>query len=250
MNMLSESFLIAHRGASWDAPENTLASFRLAWEQSVNAVECDIRLSRDGRIMVMHDQSASRTTGIDLAIAQQNSEELRKLDAGKWKSPAFAGERIPFLEEVLETIPQGRKIFIEIKCGVEILPVLKTVLPPDSSSFCALIGFESETMAETKRQFPDHKVCLLCEFPRRLPLNGAPNDGAALVEQVKRLGLDGMNVRNRGLNKGHVHRVRDAGIDLYVWTVNKASEAERYLSWGVQGITTDCPGLLRAQGYV
>ena len=245
MDILADSFLIAHRGASLDAPENTLASVRLAWEQNADAVECDIRLSRDGRIMIVHDQSASRTTGFDWNIAQYTSDELRKLDAGKWKSPVFAGERIPFLEEVLETVPPGRKLFIEIKCGIEILPVLKTVLPADSSSFCALIGFEGEIMAEAKRRFPDHKTCLLCEFPHRLPLNGAKNDGAALIELVKRLDLDGMDVRTRGLTQGHVQRVRDAGLDMYVWTVNKVSEAERFLSWGVQGITTDCPGLLR-----
>lgn len=247
MNHSSAHGLIAHRGASKDAPENTLAAFRLAWEQGADAVECDIRLSLDGRIMVMHDQSALRTTGADLVIARHHSADLRNLDAGKWKSPAFAGERIPFLEEVLEGMPEGKRLFIEIKCGVEILPALGAVLPADSPSRCPLIGFDSDIMAETKRRFPDHKVYLLCEFSRRLPLSGIRTDSATLIEHAKRQKLDGLDVRSRGLTRNQVQRVRDAGLDVLAWTVNSGDEAARLFSWGVQGITTDSPGLLRDQ---
>ncbi len=245
MHTFPESLVIAHRGASKDAPENTLAAFSLAWEQGADAIECDIRLSQDRRIMVIHDQSTLRTTGVDLIIPRHSAGELRSLDAGKWKSPIFFGEKIPFLDEVLETVPPGKKLFIEIKCGTEILPVLRELLPENSASFCTLIGFEGDIMAETKKFFPGHKVYWLCEFPRKLPFNGVRNGGAALVEQAKRLGMDGMDVRNRGLSQHQIHLVQEAGLEIYVWTVNSVSEAERLFSWGVQGITTNSPGMFR-----
>jgi glycerophosphoryl diester phosphodiesterase len=245
MRIFTESLVIAHRGASKDAPENTLGAFNLAWAQGADAIECDIRLSRDGRIVVMHDQSTLRTTGIDLVVPRHTAEELRSLDAGKWKSPTFTGEKIPFLEEVLKTVPPGKKLFIEIKCGTEIFPVLRELLPENSASFCTLIGFEGVIMAETKKYFPAHKVYWLCEFPRKLPLNWFLNDGAALVEQAKRLGMDGMDVRNRGLSQHQIHLVQEAGLEIFAWTVNSVPEAERMFSWGVQGITTDTPAIFR-----
>ena len=82
MHTFPESLVIAHRGASKDAPENTLAAFSLAWEQGADAIECDIRLSQDRRIMVIHDQSTLRTTGVDLIIPRHSAGELRSLDAG------------------------------------------------------------------------------------------------------------------------------------------------------------------------
>ena len=237
--------IIAHRGASWDAPENTIAGFRLAWAQHADAVECDIRLSRDGRILVMHDPTSLRTTGVEYALAECSSGELGNLDAGRWKSPAYAGERVPFLEEVLETVPSGKKLFIEVKCGAEILPVLEKVLPDDSPSFCTLMGFDGGTVAILKKRFPEHRVLWLCEFPRRAPITGAVNNTEALIEQAKALRVDGINVRNRGMTDDCVRLVREAGLGLYVWTVNNVREAVRFLSWDVDGITTDRPGWIR-----
>jgi glycerophosphoryl diester phosphodiesterase len=243
MPLSSKSFLIAHRGASRDAPENTLAAFRLAWDQGADAVECDIRLSSDGRIVVMHDQSTARTTGVDLAVADHSLVDLRELDAGRWKSPRFEGERIPLLDEVLAETPHGGELFIEIKCGAEVLPMLEGMLPSGADRYCRFIGFDADVMAETKRRLPAHRVYWLCEFPWRLPLNGA--NAAAIADHARRLGLDGVDVRNRGLSEDRVRQVLDTGLDIFVWTVNSAAEAKRLTSWGVRGITTDCPGVLR-----
>src|SRR3954454_13113161 len=100
--------IIGHRGAASDAPENTLASFRLAWEQQADAIECDVRLSKDVHIVAIHDAETKRTAGVDVAVVDQTLAELRRLDVGRWKDERFAGEPIPTLAEILTTVPVGK----------------------------------------------------------------------------------------------------------------------------------------------
>src|SRR5689334_354029 len=107
--------VVAHRGASHEAPENTLAAFRLAWEQGADAIEGDFYLTRDREIVCIHDDNTKRTSGEDLSVAASTLAQLRRLDVGRWKDPKWKGERIPTLTEVLATIPAGKRIFIEIK---------------------------------------------------------------------------------------------------------------------------------------
>ena len=107
--------LMAHRGESFIAPENTLSAFKMAWDKGAKAVELDCYLTKDHKIVVMHDASTKRTGGVDLVAKDTDSAELRKLDLGKWKGEQFAGEKMPFLSEVLATIPKGGKLFVEIK---------------------------------------------------------------------------------------------------------------------------------------
>src|SRR5436190_9554723 len=95
--------LVAHRGASADAPENTVAAIKLAWEQKADASEFDVYLTKDGKIVVIHDATTKRTAGEDKKVADTSLEDLRKLEVGKWKNPKFAGEKIPTLEEMLAT---------------------------------------------------------------------------------------------------------------------------------------------------
>src|SRR5690349_6499814 len=119
--------IVAHRGASFDAPENTVASAKLGWEQKADAVEIDIYLSKDGRIVVLHDADTKRTAGSVGKVVESTAEHLRTLDAGSWKGADWKGEKIPFLEEIIATVPEGGRLFIEIKCGPEILPELERV---------------------------------------------------------------------------------------------------------------------------
>src|SRR5439155_19827959 len=100
--------IIAHRGASWDAPENTVAAINLAWKQKADASEFDVFLSKDGKIIVIHDKDTKRVAGVDKQVIDQTFDELRQLDVGKWKGPNFAGEKIPTLAEMLATVPKGK----------------------------------------------------------------------------------------------------------------------------------------------
>src|SRR5262245_53293376 len=109
--------IIAHRGASADAPENTAAAFKLAVEGGADAFEGDYYLTKDGKIICIHDNNTKRTTGVDGKVPQMTLAELRKLDAGSWKGSKFGGEKLPTLSEALALVPAGKKTFVEIKCG-------------------------------------------------------------------------------------------------------------------------------------
>ena len=101
--------IVAHRGASFLAPENTLAAVRLAWDQGADAVEIDVHLSKDNRIVAIHDSCTTRTAGTTHHIAETRSSRLRRLNVGRLGGPKSAHERIPYLEEILRTVPAGRR---------------------------------------------------------------------------------------------------------------------------------------------
>lgn len=119
--------IVAHRGASAGAPENTLPSFNLGWELA-DADELDVHLSNDGEVVVLHDASTMRTGSFDKSIVEQALAEPKSLDAGAWKAATWAGTRIPTLAEVLALVPEGKRPFIEIKCGVEVAPALESAV--------------------------------------------------------------------------------------------------------------------------
>ena len=158
--------IIAHRGESFDAPENTLASVNLAWERGADAVEIDVHMSKDNEIMVIHDSDTKRVSGIYKKIKKSNSAELKELDVGSWKNEKFKDERIPLLKEVLFTIPTGKKIIIEIKSARKILPFLKAELEksgllPDQIE---IISFSYKTVKEAKKLMPEHKILYLADL--------------------------------------------------------------------------------------
>lgn len=239
--------IIGHRGAMWDAPENTLVSFRMGWEQGADIVECDVHLTADGRIVTIHDPSTLRTSGVDLKVSETTSEELRKLDMGRFKGEQFEGERIPFLEEALETVPPEGILFIETKCGPEIIPPLKQVLlESGKADQVAVIGFDVEVITQAKKSMPDIPVYWLRSTPRDASGNPLPHD-AALIDEVKRRGLDGLNLHYAGLTPSLAQAIHTAGQKLYVWVVNEPDEARRLMEMGIDGLGTDRPGWLRDQ---
>ena len=108
--------IIAHRGFSSQAPENTLSAFRLAWERGADACETDLHLTKDGNIVVTHDENLKRVSGEDKSVAHSALKELLTLDVGSWMGPKWKGEKIPTLDQALATMPVGKKrFFLEIK---------------------------------------------------------------------------------------------------------------------------------------
>lgn len=242
--------IIGHRGASYDAPENTLASANLAWEQHADAVEIDVYLTKDDRIVALHDKTTERTTGKDWKPRERTLAELASLDAGSWKSPQFAGEPIPALEAVLETIPPGKRLFIEIKCGPEILPHLQSVLEdcPKSPNQIAIIAFNWETITGAKERMPEISCYWLYgTTPKVDKETGEVSDRPGeLLARCEAAGLDGLDIKyDSQITPGFMRRLDDAGLELYTWTVNDPAVARRLAELGVNGITTDRPGWLR-----
>ena len=120
--------VVAHRGASYDAPENTLPAFKLAWDQGADAIEGDFLLTKDGHIVCIHDRTTKRFCDQDLVVSKSTLKQLKVLDVGSWKNEKYAETRIPTISEVFSTVPDGKKIFVEVKCGIEIIePLAKEI---------------------------------------------------------------------------------------------------------------------------
>jgi glycerophosphoryl diester phosphodiesterase len=240
--------IIAHRGASHDAPENTVAALKLAWKQGADASEFDCMLTKDGKIVVIHDLDTKRTAGVDRLVFDQTLAELRMLDAGKWKSPEYVHEKIPTLKEMLDVVPAGKRLFIEIKSGLEIVPEFLRVLKEADlpSEKTAVISFNYAVVAAVKKARPDLKAYWIVSLR---PAKGKePPTAEALITKAKAARLDGLDLSAApALNAAFAKKVKDAGLGLYVWTVNDAAEAKRLVGIGADGITTDRPGWLRQQ---
>ena len=239
--------IIAHRGASHDAPENTLPAVQLGWEQNADAVEVDIFLTKDGKIVVIHDENTKRTAGVDTKIVEQTLAEVRLLDAGLWKGERWAGTRIPTLEEVLATIPAGKRLFIEIKCGPEVLPELQAVVDRSGRrAQVVIISFGFDVVEQAKKRFPEVPVYWLYGFSdREKQAYGSPSL-ADLIAKAKAARLDGLDVNYRGpFGKEFVEQLAAAGMKLYVYTVNAPEDARRLSAMGLAGVTTNRPAYLR-----
>jgi glycerophosphoryl diester phosphodiesterase len=235
----SQVSIIAHRGESYLAPENTLASAKLAWKSKADAIECDIWLSKDNKIIVSHDGNTVRITGQDHKISDTNSDVLRTLDAGSFKDPKYKGEKLPFLYELIRTVPDGKEIVIEIKCGTEVLPSLKeTVAKYSEKRKFTFICFDLSTIAETRKAFPQYPCYWLCDKSGLLEENFA---------RVKEAGLQGVSLNYRLINEDVVKKATEMKLEVYSWTVNDPDEAKRLTELGVRGITTDRPGWLKEQ---
>ena len=239
MNVFAQNTFIAHRGASHLAPENTVASANLAWELGADAVEVDIYLSKDNRVMVIHDKDTKRTCSgkKNLSIKDNPSMLLRDLDAGIWKGEEFKGEKIPFLKEIIETVPEGKKLVVEIKCGSEVLPALKrSVEKSGKAEQIVFICFDWKTILETKNEFPENKCYWLSAIKPGLKKK---------IKQAEQNGLDGVNLRNTIIDEDVVALAKASNLEVLTWTVDDPVEAKRLTEIGVTGITTNRPKWLK-----
>jgi len=242
--------LIAHRGASHEAPENTLAAFDLAWQQGADGIEADFRLTRDGRVVCLHDACTGRTAGIDLAVAEASLEELKRLDVGRWKGARWQGELIPSLDEVLNRLPDGKRIFIELKSGPEIIEPLGRILTTGTVPFerLRLLAFDAQLVIRLKEQLPGIKVCLNVDYRRSLPTRSWRPSLADILASLEKCGADGLSSQAHAqLDAQFVAGLHGIGKEVHVWTVDSARSALHYTGLGVDSIMTNRPGLLRSR---
>jgi glycerophosphoryl diester phosphodiesterase len=235
--------LIAHRGASDEAPENTLAAARLAWEQHADGIELDLHLTADGELVVMHDPDVLRTTGQPGAVAQLSLAQIRRLDAGSWKDPRFAGERVPTLAEMLGVTPKPKLLYVELKDGTELIPTLAAMAESAVWTLPAIafIAFDAAVLRAVKQRLPQFPAYLLAET------SGAPSL-AQLIAECRRSGFQGLNLEHSwALTPVDLEAVRSAGLELHAWGVDDLERARRWIRWGAASLTTDRPGWLRQQ---
>jgi glycerophosphoryl diester phosphodiesterase len=241
--------IIAHRGSSLLAPENTLAAVMRAWEENADAVEVDVWMTADRRIVALHDADLLRTAGINRRVAELTVDELANIDVGSWKGPQWRGEPVPTLESLLATLPPGKRFFVEIKCGEEIVDELARVVR--SSPFpqsAVIISMSLPVTKAVKRALPMCQVHGVFENDEDQEMSTHWPSAQELIAAAKTCGLDGVDVDARGMiTRALVSELKSANLDVCVWTVDSPERARELIAAGVSGITTNRPGWLRRE---
>lgn len=229
--------IIAHRGISFDLPENSLSAFNASWAVGVDGIEGDFHLTRDGSIVCIHDNNTSRVCNKNLVICNSTLQELKELNL-QCEGKDHLNIKIPTLTEVLKIVPSGKKIFIEIKCGVEILsPLIKELSRSKiNSNQVVIISFDSQVVKELKEMAPEYKALLLYSYEEGREVSG-------LINEMFDIKADGIGTDNQ-LSKEFVEKVIISGLEYHSWTIDNADTANQLISWGSNSITTNEPELL------
>jgi glycerophosphoryl diester phosphodiesterase len=233
-----KTLVIAHRGSSAHAPENTLASFRLAAEQGADAVELDAKLSSDKEVVVIHDQTVDRTTGASGRIGDLSLAQLKSLDAGSFFAPQFGGETLPTLAEVFEAV--GRRVLINVE-------LTNYASPSDDlvARVCALVkdfhleerilfsSFHPGNLSLARRILPE-VPCAILAMPG---LKG----WLARSFWLEGISPDAVNPYLRDVTAAYLRRQAQKSRKTNVWTVNEPAELTRLAREGASGLITDDP---------
>lgn len=240
--------IVAHRGASAEAPENTLSALRLAWQLGAESSEIDVRVTRDGAVVVLHDETMRRTAGVDRPIVELTLAEAKAMDVGAWKDATYAGERIPTLGEALDATPPGRMLFVEVKTGpADAEAIAQAVLAADPrkrGAVIALQAYDADALAEVGKRLPGVETYWAVD-PERDETRDLRPYAPAVIEAARARGFTGLALDHRAVDATYAQAVRDAGLLLDVWTINDAALIRTWRERGVRWIETDRPELAR-----
>ena len=247
--------LIAHRGESHDAPENTLPAYQMAVARGFG-FECDIYLSKDKKLFTFHDRDLKRTTAgvhTEACTAASWDETVSKVNVGgwgKWKGSAYDPTRPALFSEVLDLARDGRFIYVEVKGNDDTwVPYIKAELMkskkanPDNVLF---ISFGDRVCAELKRQLPEYRVYWLTGCRKRV--EGVANrckwpayPAEEVIAKLRELKVDGVDISfdPKVIDAAYVRKVKDAGFSFHVWTVDKPDVAAQAFAVGADTLTTN-----------
>lgn len=230
---VAQPLVIAHRGASFTAPENTLSAYKIAFNNNCRAAECDIYMTKDNKIVLSHDRTLKRIAGVDIDITLSNYNDLQSYDVGSFKSEKYKNERIPLLSEVIDILPENAQLFIEIKDTERILNPLKELIANSGKNKnVSIIAFDYEVLRKSKELMPDIPHHWL------IHLESQKSDAMQKVKDAK---LDGINASYKILDANFIKEVHDAWYKVFTWTINDIIIAENLKKMGIDGITTDRP---------
>ena len=241
--MDSKVWIIAHRGASAYAPENSLAAFKLAWEMGADGIEGDFRLTADGQVVCMHDATTERLADINLPIETTNYAQLRTINIAHAFDANGPPAHIPLLSEVIATVPSGKQLFIELKSGPQIVPPLIEVLQTSklSKDQIILFSFDTEVLRAIQALDTPYRTGLIIDFAIGLmgKLTPTLDDSLRTAEQ---LGCAGLHIgAHSRLPKNIGEQTRAHGLHLHTWTVDSRKLSQTMQAIGVQSITTNKP---------
>ena len=241
---------ISHRGESVDAPENTLHAYKTAVSRGFG-FECDIYLSKDGRVFTFHDRTLTRTSnGANTNQCNDATwDEVSKLDVGnwgKWKGSKFAGTRPALLEEVLELTRDGRWLYIDVKSkSADIVPYVKAVFdrqkkanPKNTLFLCGSV----ECGNAFKKLMPEYKVLSCLNCCKGWKKDSPPMTVESIIAITRKMGADGVDLRfiRNVTTPEYMKAIKDAGFELHVWTLDDLDEAVEAFRRGAQTVTTNC----------
>jgi glycerophosphoryl diester phosphodiesterase len=232
--------VVGHRGAMALAPENTMASFRRAAALGADAVKCDVHLSRDGRLVVIHDGTLDRTTSGKGAVQARAWADLSRLDAGAWFGPRFRGERLPSLDGLLSWARRaGLHVVVEAKNDGGRTPrmaeaVVAALRRADMTERVLVISFHHETVRRVKALAPRVLTGILFDKPLARP-----------AERLAWSGADALFPRHTLVTPALLAAARRAGVLVGTWTVNRPADMARLARLGVDAVTSNDPGELR-----
>lgn len=231
--------LIAHRGASGYAPENTLAAFRKAVAMGLSFIETDLQLSRDARFVAIHDDTVNRTTNGQGAVHDLTLAELRRLDAGSWFGSSFTGERIPTLEEILDFAKRHDVVFyLELKPGGSWggeHALIGALRESGEIARTVVISFDSSLVATVRRAEPTLMTGLLYDGQLDKP-----------IERALEIGARQLCVRGDLVTPALVAEAKSRDLQVICWTVNHPAHMRLLANAGVAGIMSDYPDRLNA----
>lgn len=242
----TEPMIVAHRGASRDAPENTIPAFRLAWKQGADAIEGDFHLTKDRKVVCIHDGNTKKVAEKNLVVSKSTLAELRKLDVGAYRGKSFEGTTIPTIAEVFATVPKGKRIYIEVKCGVDIIPVLleetrKSGLKGDQ---IVMISFKKKVIQELKAKAPHYAAYWLSDLRKDRSGHITPSLKTVLTT-LKEIKADGFSSSKSTIDEAFIKGVMEKGYEYHVWTIDDGVTARRFRKWGAKSFTTNVPGHIR-----
>jgi sialate O-acetylesterase len=238
--------IVAHRGASAAAPENTIPAFELAWERGADAIELDCHLTADGHIVCIHDKDTKKVADKKLVIKNSNLDELLDLDVGSWLDKKFSGTAIPTLTEAMATVPPDKKIYIEVKCDASIVPRLFQDIDQANLSRdqIVIISFNAEVIRQVELKDPLLKTFWLTSIKKDKFGDASPALDK-ILETLSQTGTDGVSTNHAQLCPNLIRAIQQAGYQHHVWTVDQPQTAEKLWQWGTESITTNYPEKIR-----
>jgi glycerophosphoryl diester phosphodiesterase len=242
IDQTDRTLVIAHRGASAHAPENTLAAFHLALDHAADGIELDAKLTVDGHVVVIHDQTVDRTTGAHGLVRQMTLAQLKALDAGTSFAPAFSGEPIPTLAEVFEVVGGRTLINVEITnyaSPTDALPdkIADLVIQYQLQESILFSSFHPLNLLRIRRRLPETPAAILT-------LPGKP--GRILRGRVGRwFSPRFIHPYYSDLSAASIEMEHRKNRRINAWTVNEPEDMKRLFKFGIDGIITDDPRLAR-----
>ncbi len=248
----SPPLIVAHRGSSAAAPENTMAAFQLAWRHQADAIEGDFFLTVDKQIVALHDRSTERTAGINRDVKEETLANLKQLDVGSWKGQAYAQEKIPTLEEVVAQLPVDKRLILEVKDTPELIDVLKGKCNTDENlaktirDRVTIIAFDDKVIERAKQVFPQTPALWLTSFKVDPKTQKIRPSIEQIISTLKRIKADGLDCQaSEHIDADFVQNLRTEGFEFHIWTVDDPQVACRFIDLGVDSITTNVPHELR-----